>query len=876
MKPNAALRSTFGGTDYRVGLTRHGAVAILKRSAIHAGLDDEEVRKIHPHGLRHFAATAMAEEGKDLRQIQAILGHESITTTEKYLAKPVSAAALSGTREVLAYLERLRKEQPGAPERPPAPEEPKRPVVETTGEEAPEKPEKPPPEPPAPAPAPPVAEQVVIEELLPPHMLPEAPVIEAPITYIPEEQRRLTAIGEVETLQPDEVREGVSPGSPWWVYDALVTTAEEKAAGKTEKAEFVRWSRTPQDRWIRENYPLWPNRYGLGESSLLPWFAKGQPEKSGAVKIGVTDLETGKTIRVEVAPLPVLAPVQIYPEAAVVPGQDLLSRLEALERAYLYGDAARGIEPSPTKHFGLTRWFAFMAYATVTLQAATKEKYNWVPFDARAVVGEDIRAHDDSYVEKWLNNNVHTFKTSLRAFEALVSRKEAVQFWEQIEPAAQEAVAIAEPVPDWFADEDPVHSIYKHDPADYLRFEKWIANLTGQKLTKERQRERAEQFEYADEELESRVEQARQLLETYYLTLDALQGELDIARQRIRPEPREAQAYKKALETITEKLAELGVPDPKALKGLPKKRAQRIEAIVRQVFAEEQPKATDPNVFKSQLFSPDALRIDTREHTIRHTDEFREQFAESFEGRDSECVMRRAARAMWEHAKRKGPLAEKARARGSQTALLHAVMLSYMAWIYPCPHDIEERIAVRLKKKATDADRREHFLRMSRNVRLRVIESLAARTEDQARKEYFETMATAIHEQEDDEDPLDELSREETERLADLLNAGLFQDQSPELLIAHELGEESPFQVRAGEQAAKEEREAFEKKAAAEAGEVRQLMRGGKWISEEARKGRQVKFSPNARARTLGYLANAADVMPSPLRMIAAMTVKSR
>lgn len=59
-----------GGSLYR----------IVRRLAVEVGRDD-----LHPHSFRHMFATRLVEQGVNLRDIQALLGHRSLETTAVYL-----------------------------------------------------------------------------------------------------------------------------------------------------------------------------------------------------------------------------------------------------------------------------------------------------------------------------------------------------------------------------------------------------------------------------------------------------------------------------------------------------------------------------------------------------------------------------------------------------------------------------------------------------------------------------------------------------------------------------------------------------------------------------------------------------------------------
>jgi len=61
-------------------LSRQSAWQVLKTAARRAGIEEE----ISPHTLRHSFATHLLEGGADVRVVQELLGHSSVTTTQTY------------------------------------------------------------------------------------------------------------------------------------------------------------------------------------------------------------------------------------------------------------------------------------------------------------------------------------------------------------------------------------------------------------------------------------------------------------------------------------------------------------------------------------------------------------------------------------------------------------------------------------------------------------------------------------------------------------------------------------------------------------------------------------------------------------------------
>lgn len=79
LRGERASRRVFVAGKTGTGLTSRSVQLAIRRLGKQIGL-----ATLHPHALRHTCATHMLEGGADLRDIQEMLGHQSVSTTERY------------------------------------------------------------------------------------------------------------------------------------------------------------------------------------------------------------------------------------------------------------------------------------------------------------------------------------------------------------------------------------------------------------------------------------------------------------------------------------------------------------------------------------------------------------------------------------------------------------------------------------------------------------------------------------------------------------------------------------------------------------------------------------------------------------------------
>lgn len=638
--------SEHGLWSYRKALTRQGVQKMLARLSTQAGLSDAEKRRIHPHGFRHLFGEAGAAEA-DIRTVQLAMGHSQITTTEGYLPTQMRDVQRSLQSEVLDYLAKHGFQAPGQPKPADKPPEPPTRTITTYGREAPAK----------------ARQELLRAARLPPKAgeMPTAP--EAPLALLPPAPVQpagtpLVAVGHE-----------VSPEGPIDVYEAM-------AAGK--KPPDLTWSAAPQSKWIQANYPDLPVGFGMGKKSLLPWWQKDAPQ-----------------------PWPVLAPAQAYPELCPE-----LGFLRQLERIY---DEWSTTKPSAT--LALAQWLYFLGSLTVFLEQRIAGTHSWVTFTAKATVGEDIRAHMESWLVAWFERNAHTFTTVARKFAAAITERPGEPgdigreqlypgkdeseraFWRRVlgDPAIQAAMLMpgVPQLPDYYFEPDPVHAIYERDRQEWKAFVAWIGKLTGTTSSDVRTESKDEQLSFFESGEQGERARAEAFIREFYSIVDEIREPTrDYSKAEQKSLERQRETYRDFIKR------EFNVSLPRKVAEEDRgKREQRVRTLLNRAFDGE-PDEIRNVLGDSRMFGKDAFRIDKSGHTISHTELFRERFAQRFGDRDSECVMRRIARALWERA-RVWEAAERKMTAAEQKRELFITLLAQLAFVVPCPPDIEQRLVAR-------------------------------------------------------------------------------------------------------------------------------------------------------------------------------------
>lgn len=675
--------------DYRASMTRDSVSKILHRMASEAGLSESLCNQMHPHAIRHFAANAMAEGGKELREIQAMFGHASLMTTEGYLEDIDSDVRLSGQKEVLEYLN-IQGEEVEPVHAGPQQEE----VFDVVGIEiSDEDPEV-------------SNEEVAIlqqlEESIPEHRLPEAPPEydpEATAVLTPEGETVIESEGQIMGLDggiPAEeilddlastVITGKSPGSPTWVYEQM---ADPKS--RHETVVFNRGGERDKD-WLDEHYPKMPPNFGVGHESYLPWYVKvpGQITRSGYSK--------------GMPPFPMLAPEQVNPETEV--GLAFIEQVEQRYSQFVHGDPARGILPSPMRSVGLVRWYSFFAYHTQRMENHFNQEFkaatpNWEPFDVVVEIG-DFRAHDGRWLIQWLEDNAHTYRASVDAMKRGVVRSKG-DVTDSFLKSSFEGIELITDVPEWMVEDDPVRALWKSDAKEWREMIAWLKNVTGQKLEPRRKVDREEQEEFADEAMKAKARNVRDILLRMVRHVDKLEHAKKTQREKVKEYRDQVRTdlvwyaltasgkqvlghtldQFKAMNTkdfnvaMSEEYSKSGIPDPNAPEYKKLRGKARVSAMVAAMFP-ELPELLEPNIFaESELFNPKWFRIDEKNHTIQIDDAERDRLIRQF-GQDPELLVRRATRAMWE-----------ARDKGHEA--LWGVMMSYFSWIVPSGREMEAQV----------------------------------------------------------------------------------------------------------------------------------------------------------------------------------------
>lgn len=631
-------------------LTRQGFAMMLRRRAARAGISEQDLVRIHPHAMRRLFARMSLGAGTPLNEVQAMIGHESGSTTLQY-------AEVYAEDAVARAFEAPPAATVPAPPPPPAPST--RPTVTTLPAPAREVIRRPLPKPPvvrskAPPAPPPTAPEAVsapamtkVTEVAPESPGPLIGHGELPVQddYQGLEHDMATRVGRRLTREDYAVlaacaeRPGVLArlcaiyGLDWGERGSRrrIGKAEElRTAGAVRAVEALEAAfsgaagTTP-----RELSEAILGRLGhtyIGTESGLVWwdgpagkFATSMPVPLSALDEPCGDGDEG----------------------------DLCAGIAALWRRWMAG------EPGPTAAAALVAWTRHLLEQGIAVQAAlgaleyevVSADAPWADTDRATQVARD---HAPSAVLEWLECAGREYRVS-RGRHGTGTMGRAAR--------AQKPVDERVPTPAWYGDPDPIASLPADERAEALDLLRVLLGDYG--LT-----DRAARYQGR-----SRAELARLLvaLQDY----DAARADWGEARQLVKTSPsEEAERAARLAEKETRRrqaaveatLRSLGSPVDFAERVLARVRAQRGGArsrragwyldLIGDLYGPEA--ARDPLLEMVARGGPGALapyrellQPDERAGTIRHARTYIEEYARAT-STHSECVARRIARTLYD------------------------------------------------------------------------------------------------------------------------------------------------------------------------------------------------------------------------------------
>lgn len=574
-----------------------------------------EMRRVHPHAFRHYAATSAQQAGVPLQDVQEILGHSDIRTTKGYIqVSPQKSMAFS------AGVSRTLNRQPAM-----TPDE---------------------------------VEALRTKSMNP---LEDKEIVEAE----PEEARQTSAPTARARQAPDATR---VVASPMWAYEggeslkqyfpvvrgkpgnyisfanenkiaagrAMEAIEESKAAG--DSSAYA--SAVQQYMQIRSRY-LW-NTFRVGDVSRLPWWAgRKNTWKQGQMA-------------------PILSYAQIAPEDTEQ--SKIIDDLRLLHDQ-LYENQG------PTAANAMIVWLTEITEIASTQFAKDmiERGDSWVTFEDEAVAGDTsiIREHASEPVLEW-------FETYAWAFRATISKS--------ANNRGNIAIAAMDELPDWFWMPDPLLDL---PPEERVQVKEWVTGLQGRRKSRVR-------FEQWIDQFSARIARWGSDRRWYEAGSGGTwqEGAADDTSARLTGRIKALRADFAAKVPSVKRM-----PDFEKLGEMKEAEGRRT---LLSMLAEE---GIDPaNPSRSELgpaiggragylhpFDPGLMTFDLRS-TIVHDEPTKRYWYERF-GSDSECVVRRSVRALWE--RRKSSL------YSQSPSLVTRHFDEQLSSMIPCPEEMEKRMADR-------------------------------------------------------------------------------------------------------------------------------------------------------------------------------------